>query len=50
MTNLTDQEIIRRKKVEELKELGVDPFGHRFDVTTHADEIFRAFGEKLKRN
>lgn len=48
MTNLTDQEIIRRKKVEELKELGVNPFGHRFDVTTHADEIFRAFGEKTK--
>ena len=48
MTNLTDQEIIRRKKVEELKELGVDPFGHRFDVTTHADEIFRAFGQKTK--
>ncbi len=48
MTNLTDQEIIRRKKVEELNELGVDPFGHRFDVTTHADEIFRAFGEKTK--
>lgn len=48
MVNLTDQEIIRRKKVEELKELGVDPFGHRFEVTTHAAEIFRAFGEKTK--
>ena len=48
MVNLTDQEIIRRKKVEELKELGVAPFGHRFEVTTHAAEIFRAFGEKTK--
>lgn len=46
--NLTDQEIVRRNKVKELEELGVCPFGHRYDVTTHSDEIFRAFGDKSK--
>lgn len=35
---------IRIKKLEELRERGVDPFGHRFDVTHHASEIL-AFGE-----
>ena len=48
LTNLTDQEIVRRNKVKELEKLGVRPFGHRFDVTTHTDEIFRAFGDKTK--
>ncbi|MGI6787322.1 MAG: lysine--tRNA ligase [Acholeplasmataceae bacterium] len=48
MATLTDQEIVRRNKVKELEKLGVLPFGHRYDVTTHSDEIFRAFGDKTK--
>lgn len=48
MTNLTDQEIIRREKVEALKKLGIEPFGQRFDITTHTQEIFRAFSNKSK--
>ncbi len=37
---LTEQEIIRREKAEALKELGIDPFGHRFD-RTHNTETFK---------
>ncbi len=29
--NLTDQELVRRKKMEELREKGIDPFGHKFN-------------------
>ena len=29
--NLTDQELVRRQKVEKLKELGIDPFGQAYD-------------------
>jgi lysyl-tRNA synthetase class 2 len=30
----TEQELVRREKVEKLKELGLDPFGQRFDRTS----------------
>ena len=33
MREFSEQELVRRKKAENLKELGIDPFGHRFDVT-----------------
>ncbi len=36
---LTEQELVRREKAQELKEKGIDPFGHRFDVTTDSKEI-----------
>lgn len=35
---------VRLNKLEQLKEKGIDPFGHRYDVTHHAVDI-RAFGE-----
>ena len=38
MENYTEQELIRREKVEKLKELGIDPFGHKFDVTHKSNE------------
>ncbi|MBN2877364.1 MAG: lysine--tRNA ligase [Bacilli bacterium] len=37
---LTEQEIIRREKAEQLREQGIDPFGHRFD-RTHNTETFK---------
>ena len=37
MAILNDQEIVRREKLEKLRDLGVDPFGSRFDRT---DTIF----------
>ena len=34
--HLNDQEIVRRKKLEELENLGIDPFGHRFERNANA--------------
>ncbi len=38
---LSEQEIIRRQKADELREKGIDPFGSRFD-RTHNTETFKA--------
>ena len=29
----TDQELVRREKAENIRKMGIDPFGQRFDVT-----------------
>ncbi len=39
MREFTDQELIRREKAEKLKELGLDPYGHRFDRTAWSSDI-----------
>lgn len=39
---LTDQEIVRRQKVEKLKELGVDPFGQAYERTSFSQAIRNA--------
>ena len=31
----TEQELVRREKLKELEEKGINPFGNRFDVTTN---------------
>ena len=36
---LTDQEVVRRQKVEKLKEMGIDPFGQAFDQTDWSKDI-----------
>ena len=36
---LTEQEIIRREKLNTLREKGIDPFGHRFDRTSNSKKI-----------
>jgi lysyl-tRNA synthetase, class II len=43
---MEEQEIlqVRLGKMEQLKEKGIDPFGHRYDVTHHAADI-HAYGE-----
>ena len=35
----TEQELVRREKLEKLKELGIDPFGQRFDKTDYAMDL-----------
>lgn len=40
---LTEQEIIRRQKAEDLKKLGIDPFGSRFDRTHNTETFKKAF-------
>ena len=39
MENYTEQELIRREKAEKLKELGIDPFGSRYDATHKSNEV-----------
>ena len=36
---LTEQEIVRRQKAEKLREMGLDPFGQRFDKTDYAEDL-----------
>ena len=38
---LSDQEIVRRQKVEKLKELGIDPFGQAYDRSDYSTDIRR---------
>ena len=39
MREFTDQELIRREKAEKLKEMGLDPYGNRFDRTAFNNDI-----------
>ena len=39
MREFTDQELIRREKANKIKEMGLDPYGHRFDRTAFNQEI-----------
>ena len=39
MENYTEQELIRREKAEKLRELGIDPFGSRYDATHKSSDI-----------
>ena len=45
MREFTEQELVRREKAENLKELGIDPFGHRFDIDTNTKELLDKYGE-----
>lgn len=36
---LTDQELVRREKMNKIREAGIDPFGSRFDRTDFASDI-----------
>ena len=42
----TDQELVRRQKLQELKDLGIDPFGQRFDVTAYTSDIRKNYSGK----
>ena len=39
MREFTDQELIRREKAEKLREMGLDPYGNRFDRTAFNQDI-----------
>lgn len=39
MIKMNEQELIRVSKLKELENLGVDPFGGRFDVTHHSEAL-----------
>ena len=39
MREFSEQELVRREKANKLRELGIDPFGHRFTVTDFSKDI-----------
>lgn len=46
--NLTDQELVRRTKMQELREKGIDPFGDSFKRTSDSKALHEEFAEKSK--
>lgn len=42
---LSELLLIRRNKLDELRGLGIDPFGDKFSLTHHAADILRAYGD-----
>ena len=46
--NLNDQQLARREKMKQLKEMGIEPFGNAFKTTHHAEELHRLYGEMSK--
>ena len=36
---LNDQELVRRKKMEDLRAMGIDPFGHKFVRTDYSKDL-----------
>lgn len=45
---LTDQLVVRRKKMEELRERGIDPFGGRFERSHFSSELHEKYDELSK--
>ncbi|MCW0953556.1 lysine--tRNA ligase [Weissella ceti] len=43
--SLNDQMIARREKAEEMRQAGIDPFGHRFERTHTAAELHELFDD-----
>jgi lysyl-tRNA synthetase class 2 len=41
--DLKEQQIVRREKAQELKNKGVDPFGHKYDRTHSSKDVFDQF-------
>ncbi len=48
MREFTEQELVRREKARELRSLGIDPFGHRVDVTTNSKDLNERYGAYSK--
>ena len=45
---LTELEIVRRNKMEELRQKGINPFGKRYDVTSNSQEIKEKYDKYTK--
>src|SRR5207247_11138324 len=48
MDELNDQIQQRLKKLEQLRSLGIDPFGGKFDVQDHAGDLIARYGTATK--
>ena len=45
---LTQQEQVRRQKMQELRDMGIDPFGQAFDVKDNTKDIREQYGNCTK--
>jgi lysyl-tRNA synthetase class 2 len=45
---LNDQMLVRREKMEKLREEGIDPFGKRFERTHNSAELHELFDQRNK--
>ena len=43
MREFTEQEQVRRDKLEKIRDMGIDPFGHRFEVTDFSEDIKKKY-------
>ncbi len=48
MDSFTEQELVRRGKIDFLKEKNIDPFGHRFDRNFNSKTLVEAYGKYSK--
>lgn len=46
MREFSEQELVRREKLEKIKDLGIDPFGHKFDITDFSLDIKEKYAGK----
>ncbi|MBR6113136.1 MAG: lysine--tRNA ligase, partial [Bacilli bacterium] len=45
MREFTEQELVRREKLSKIVDLGIDPFGQRFDRDSFASDIVEKYGD-----
>lgn len=45
MNELTEQEIVRREKAEKIREMGIDPFGHRFERDAYSKNLKEKYAD-----
>ena len=50
MNELTEQELVRRSKMEDIRAKGIDPFGERFDRTHRSAEIKETYADKTNED
>lgn len=48
MREFSEQELVRRKKAEDLASKGVEPFGNRFDIDSDSKSIFELYDKYTK--
>jgi len=48
--DLNDQMLVRRKKMNELREKNIDPFGNRYERTHFSTDLIEEFGELSKED
>lgn len=46
MREFTEQELVRREKLEKIVEMGIDPFGQKFNITAYSTEIKEKYSKK----